>query len=248
MLRVSPSADLAGLEWASALNGCLFVALGYGRAIGVSPVCSPACSPADCTKPRASPSPRAPTRRPSSRCPAWATCSPPWPGQTAPSAASAPPSDAARGSTRRDATRDCTSGDYPPARVVDFARAQRLDVTLLSTIADALEGKLKPAEILRAAHVAALTAPTHPTTSRRDINDGRAGEVCISGRGDGRGAARVAYDDRADGCGGVPARVVGAQRAHHLPRRSPRGGGLRRARARPVRRQDRPPRPTRPLG
>ncbi len=37
MLRVSRSPDLVGLEWASALNGCLFVALGYARAIGVSP-------------------------------------------------------------------------------------------------------------------------------------------------------------------------------------------------------------------
>jgi len=37
ILRVSRSPDLVGLEWASALNGCLFVALGYARAIGVSP-------------------------------------------------------------------------------------------------------------------------------------------------------------------------------------------------------------------
>jgi glycerol-3-phosphate dehydrogenase (NAD(P)+) len=36
-LRVSCSHDLAGLEWASALNGCLLVAVGYGRAIGASP-------------------------------------------------------------------------------------------------------------------------------------------------------------------------------------------------------------------
>lgn len=37
LLRVSVSRDLVGLEWASALNGALFVALGYARAIGVSP-------------------------------------------------------------------------------------------------------------------------------------------------------------------------------------------------------------------
>lgn len=37
LLRVSVSSDLVGLEWASALNGALFVALGYARAIGVSP-------------------------------------------------------------------------------------------------------------------------------------------------------------------------------------------------------------------
>lgn len=37
LLRVSVSCDLVGLEWASALNGGLFVALGYARAIGVSP-------------------------------------------------------------------------------------------------------------------------------------------------------------------------------------------------------------------
>ncbi len=36
-LRVSITPDLTGLEWASALNGCLLVAAGFGRAIGVSP-------------------------------------------------------------------------------------------------------------------------------------------------------------------------------------------------------------------
>lgn len=36
-LRVSLTHDLTGLEWASALNGCLFVALGFARALGVSP-------------------------------------------------------------------------------------------------------------------------------------------------------------------------------------------------------------------
>lgn len=36
-LRVSVTHDLTGLEWASALNGCLFVALGFARALGVSP-------------------------------------------------------------------------------------------------------------------------------------------------------------------------------------------------------------------
>ncbi len=36
-LRVSCTHDLAGLEWASALNGCLLAAVGYGRAIGASP-------------------------------------------------------------------------------------------------------------------------------------------------------------------------------------------------------------------
>jgi glycerol-3-phosphate dehydrogenase (NAD(P)+) len=36
-LRVSCTHDLTGLEWASALNGCLLVAVGYGRAIGASP-------------------------------------------------------------------------------------------------------------------------------------------------------------------------------------------------------------------
>jgi glycerol-3-phosphate dehydrogenase (NAD(P)+) len=36
-LRVSCTHDLTGLEWASALNGCLLAAVGYGRAIGVSP-------------------------------------------------------------------------------------------------------------------------------------------------------------------------------------------------------------------
>jgi glycerol-3-phosphate dehydrogenase (NAD(P)+) len=37
LLRVSVSHDLVGLEWSSALNGALFVALGYARAIGVPP-------------------------------------------------------------------------------------------------------------------------------------------------------------------------------------------------------------------
>jgi len=37
LMRVSVSHDLVGLEWSSALNGALFVALGYARAIGVSP-------------------------------------------------------------------------------------------------------------------------------------------------------------------------------------------------------------------
>jgi glycerol-3-phosphate dehydrogenase (NAD(P)+) len=36
-LRVSVTHDLTGLEWASALNGCLFIALGYARELGVSP-------------------------------------------------------------------------------------------------------------------------------------------------------------------------------------------------------------------
>ncbi|MEZ4407063.1 MAG: NAD(P)-binding domain-containing protein [Polyangiales bacterium] len=36
-LRVSESDDLVGLEWASALSGGLFVAIGYARAIGVGP-------------------------------------------------------------------------------------------------------------------------------------------------------------------------------------------------------------------
>lgn len=36
-LRVSITPDITGLEWASALNGCLLVAVGFGRAIGVSP-------------------------------------------------------------------------------------------------------------------------------------------------------------------------------------------------------------------
>jgi glycerol-3-phosphate dehydrogenase (NAD(P)+) len=36
-LRVSVSHDLTGLEWASALNGCLFVALGFAREVGISP-------------------------------------------------------------------------------------------------------------------------------------------------------------------------------------------------------------------
>lgn len=36
-LRVSISHDLVGMEWASALNGCLFVALGIAREVGVSP-------------------------------------------------------------------------------------------------------------------------------------------------------------------------------------------------------------------
>lgn len=36
-VRVSALSDLTGLEWASALNGCLFVAVGFGRAIGASP-------------------------------------------------------------------------------------------------------------------------------------------------------------------------------------------------------------------
>ncbi len=36
-LRVSITPDLTGLEWASALNGCLLVAVGFGRAMGVSP-------------------------------------------------------------------------------------------------------------------------------------------------------------------------------------------------------------------
>jgi glycerol-3-phosphate dehydrogenase (NAD(P)+) len=37
LVRVSVSHDLVGLEWSSALNGALFVALGYARAIGVTP-------------------------------------------------------------------------------------------------------------------------------------------------------------------------------------------------------------------
>lgn len=37
LMRVSVSPDLVGLEWSSALNGALFVALGYARAIGVPP-------------------------------------------------------------------------------------------------------------------------------------------------------------------------------------------------------------------
>lgn len=37
MLRVYTTPDLIGLEWASALNGALFVALGYARAIGATP-------------------------------------------------------------------------------------------------------------------------------------------------------------------------------------------------------------------
>lgn len=37
LMRVSVSHDLVGLEWASALNGALFVALGYARAVGVPP-------------------------------------------------------------------------------------------------------------------------------------------------------------------------------------------------------------------
>ena len=36
-LRVYTTEDLTGLEWASALNGCLCVALGYARAVGVGP-------------------------------------------------------------------------------------------------------------------------------------------------------------------------------------------------------------------
>lgn len=36
-LRVSVSHDLLGAEWASALNGCLFVALGFARQLGLSP-------------------------------------------------------------------------------------------------------------------------------------------------------------------------------------------------------------------
>lgn len=36
-LRVSITPDITGLEWASALNGCLLVAAGFGRAMGVSP-------------------------------------------------------------------------------------------------------------------------------------------------------------------------------------------------------------------
>lgn len=36
LMRVSCTHDLVGLEWASALNGCLFVALGYARAIGLN--------------------------------------------------------------------------------------------------------------------------------------------------------------------------------------------------------------------
>ncbi len=36
-LRVYTTVDITGLEWASALNGCLCVALGYGRAVGVGP-------------------------------------------------------------------------------------------------------------------------------------------------------------------------------------------------------------------
>jgi glycerol-3-phosphate dehydrogenase (NAD(P)+) len=37
LMRISVSHDLVGLEWSSALNGALFVALGYARAIGVPP-------------------------------------------------------------------------------------------------------------------------------------------------------------------------------------------------------------------
>lgn len=36
-LRVYPTHDLTGLEWASALNGALFVALGFARGIGATP-------------------------------------------------------------------------------------------------------------------------------------------------------------------------------------------------------------------
>lgn len=36
-LRVSITPDLTGVEWASALIGCLLVAAGFGRSIGVSP-------------------------------------------------------------------------------------------------------------------------------------------------------------------------------------------------------------------
>lgn len=36
-VRVSITPDITGLEWASALNGCLLVAAGFGRAMGVSP-------------------------------------------------------------------------------------------------------------------------------------------------------------------------------------------------------------------
>ncbi|MBL8602099.1 MAG: NAD-binding protein [Myxococcales bacterium] len=37
LLRVSTTQDLTGLEWASALVGCLVIALGYGRALNIAP-------------------------------------------------------------------------------------------------------------------------------------------------------------------------------------------------------------------
>jgi glycerol-3-phosphate dehydrogenase (NAD(P)+) len=37
MLRVYTTADLLGLEWASALVGCLAIAVGYARGVGLSP-------------------------------------------------------------------------------------------------------------------------------------------------------------------------------------------------------------------
>ena len=149
MLRVSPSADLTGLEWASALNGCLFVALGYGRAIGVSPgllagVLTRGLHEAARVAVAAGADEKtffslagmgdllaamAQDDRPECRLGA--------------AIGRGEGLDAAR----RHAGLRVEAITLLP-RVVDFARARRLDVTLLSTIADALEGKMKPAEIL----------------------------------------------------------------------------------------------------